>query len=583
MRLLLDQAARMLAETRQLDALAAEVDWLARLNWTFTSAGDVCVEFDITLDSRLYEAVLIYPNLFPQAPAFVRPRKDGETWSVHQYPSSGTLCLEWGPDTWHPAVTGADLVRSTHKLLSFNEQAAPLGIAAPSRHELTVGQRLRGEALRFVVTREFAQAIAAAGPASMTAITVSTSIRFKELVAFATEWGADEKRPLGSFPPELTDSLGGTAVLRSGWLVRCKSYEGLSAPMKSQAEVREFLQAQNLWPWSGDELVSGFLLLADDKNRLRAMCLAKGDGQTAFEYRALDLGTEDSPRQPLQYQDLAGKRVAIIGLGSVGSKIAVSLARAGVCSFVLVDDDILAPSNLSRNQLDWLSVGYDKVDGVSGAIRLVKPEAEVQTRTFRFAGQESSSSNSTVLEQVAACDLVIDATASANVFSSLAAICSRRGVTLIWGEMFAGGIGGLMARSIPGVDADPLNVRAAINAYLETLPEAPYKRAQGYDVENGDAVLIAGDPEVSHLAASMTQFAIDALLPSARRKFPVAAYLLGYQQAWVFEAPFDTRAIQCPPAAESSQVGADAAPNLSDLTELAKRFNNPDANGKHSS
>lgn len=107
----------------------------------------------------------------------------------------------------------------------------------------------------------------------------------------------------------------------------------------------------------------------------------------------------------------------------------------------------MAPDNLSRNQLDWQSVGYDKVDGVRGAIRLVRPDAEVQTRTFRFAGQESAAYNTTVLEQVAACDLVIDATASPKVFTAVAAICGRRGVALVWGEVFAGGIGALMARS----------------------------------------------------------------------------------------------------------------------------------------
>ena len=102
MRLLLEQTKRMLAETRELDGLAAEASWLTKLSWGFTANKEVSVDFDITLLDKVHEAVLVYPDLFPQAPAYVRPRKADEAWSTHQYPGTGTLCLEWGPS---PAQT----------------------------------------------------------------------------------------------------------------------------------------------------------------------------------------------------------------------------------------------------------------------------------------------------------------------------------------------------------------------------------------------------------------------------------------------------------------------------------------------
>jgi hypothetical protein len=536
----------MLAESRGLDALAATSDWLAMVKWVWPADGDVRVDFDITVHDKVHEAVLIYPELFPQAPAYVRPRNADETWSAHQYTSNGTLCLEWGPDNWHPGITGADLVVSTYKLLAFEKYGPVLGIEAPSRHELTLGQRTRAKTRRFIVTPELRAAAAAAE--SMTPLTVATSTRFDELVAIAVKVGGEEGPSLTGLPPEWTDASVGSVYLRQGWVVRCDEWDSLAAQAKEQSAVRDFLKAKGQWPWSDDEVRGAFLLLLDSEGRMRPIALAKRDGRAAaYEYHVVDFGGDGASRQPERNQGLAGKRVAIVGLGSVGSKVAVTLARAGVTRFFLVDDDILEPANLSRNQLDWQSVGYDKVDGVRGAIRLVRPEAEVQVRTFRFAGQESSSSNTTVLEQVAACDLVIDATASSKVFSSVAAICSRRAVALVWGEIFAGGIGGLMARSIPGVDADPLDVRAAIHTYLAGLPEAPFKHAEGYDAEEAGHVYIAGDAEVSQLAASMAQFATDALVAGERR-FPVAAYLFGYQKAWIFEAPFDTHPIACPQA-----------------------------------
>lgn len=574
MRLLLEQTARMVAETRGLDALAAESDWLTRLDWRFTSDAEVCVEFNIVVQSKVYEAILIYPNLFPQAPAYVRPRKADEVWSAHQYPGTGTLCLEWGPDTWHPDVTGADLIRSTYSLLTFEKIGPTYGISAPSRHETTLGQQLRATIRRFVVLPQLTAAVVQAGSAPKTPLTVATSSRFLELVSVATRLGGDEGPTLEGLPPELANPFIGGTFTRTGWMVRCDEWASLSSPAKSQSEIRAFLQGKECWPWADDEDRCGFLLLVDDNRNLRPIALGTGEGEgdTAYEYSVIDCSIDKVDRQPEQYRGLADKRVAIIGLGSVGSKIAVSLARSGVTRFLLIDDDILQPNNLSRNQLDWLSVGYDKVDGVRGAIRMVRADAEIQTRTFRFAGQESSASNTTMLEQIAACDLVIDATANSKVFSSAAAICTRRNISLIWGEVFAGGIGALMARSIPGIDAEPLIVRAAINEYLATLPEAPHKHAEGYDVEADNQVLIAGDAEVSHLAASLTQFAIDAIIPNETRRFPVAAYLLGYQRAWIFESPFDTRAIQCPSAPCEPQEAENTAAHTADLQELLAAF-----------
>lgn len=572
MRLLLEQTKRMLAETRELDGLAAESSWLTKLSWGFTSAKEVCVEFDITVLGKVHEAVLVYPDLFPHAPAYVRPRKSDEAWSSHQYPGTGTLCLEWGPDNWRPDVTGADLVRSTHKLLAFEKLGTAIGLDAPSRHELTLGQRLRTETRRFVVTPELATAVIAAAGARHTPLTVATSCRFTELVSIGIMLGPADGPNLPGLPPEVTDSTVGGVIVRTGWMVRCDDWLGLESPAKSQADIRDFLKAKGRWPWPDDDDRSGFLLLVDDQWHLRPIAIVKGTGDTAYEYRMVDFSGASAPRQPERNQELVGKRVAVIGLGSVGSKVAVSLARSGVTRFLLIDDDILAPANLSRNQLDWQSVGYDKVDGTRGAIRLVRPDAEVQTRTFRFAGQESSAYNTTVLEQVAACDLVIDATASPKVFSSVAAICARRGVALVWGEVFAGGIGALMARSIPGRDADPLSVRAAINAYLATLPEAPFKHAEGYDAEEAGVVYVAGDAEVSQLAASLAQYAIDALTAAEPLQFPVAAYLFGYQKAWVFEAPFDTRAIECPAASPGPATPEDAEADATALGELISVF-----------
>ncbi|WP_175720173.1 ThiF family adenylyltransferase [Burkholderia anthina] len=573
MRLLLEEPIRMLAETRGLDELAGTAEWLTKLEWGVTDTKDVCVDFDITINDKVHEAVLVYPALFPQAPAFVRPRKPDESWSSHQYPSTGTLCLEWGPDNWHPGLTGADLVVSTFKLLTYEKFGPFIGVTAPSRHELTLGQRIRFEYRRFLITQQLQIALEASPRTGPITLAVGTLHRRPELIAVATQLG-DEALPtqLG-VPKEISDSTLGSSWVRKGFVVWCDEWASLPKVVNDQGILREFLKTKGCWPWPNDEMQSGFILLADEQLRLRPIAVAANtEGSTVFDYFPVDCTDKGEVRQPERNANLAQKKVAIVGLGSVGSKVAISLARSGVTRFLLIDDDILKPANLARNQLDWSSMGYDKVDAVQSAIHLIHPTAEVVCRTFRFAGQESSSYNTTVLEQIAACDLVIDATASPKVFSSIAAICTRRKVPVVWGEVFAGGIGSLMARSLPGFDADPLEIRRSIHAYLASMPEAPFQHAQAYDAEVDDEVFVAGDADVSALSASLTQFAIDALVGANAFRFPNSAYLFGYQKAWIFEAPFDTHPIACPRATEEFQAPLDSQESMSALKELINLF-----------
>lgn len=584
MLLLLEQPVRMREEARGLDELAGNSTWLTRLEWGFTESNDIRVNFDITMDEKVHEAVLVYPALYPHTPAYVRPRKADEDWSIHQYIGTGTLCLEWGPDNWHTGVTGVDLVVSTHKLLAYEKFGPTFGVATPTRHVLRLGQTVRSENQRFLVTQELQTALKAASKTAPLPLSVGTLYTLPSFVAVATQLGNDTTPTFLGIPNTIADPSVISSWIRKGWVVWCEDLATLPKPIKDQVILREFLKFQGRWPWPDDELKTGFVLLVDPNLKLRPIAIAAdANGTTAWDYFPVDCTDKGEVRQPERNATLAKKKVAIVGLGSVGSKVAISLARSGLTHFLLIDDDILKPSNLSRHQLDWLSVGSDKIVAVKGAIQLVQPQADVSSRNFRLSGQESASFNTTVLEQIAVCDLVIDTTANPKVFSSISAICARRKVPLVWGEVFAGGIGALMARSRPGFDAPPLDIRNAIYSYLSRMPDAPFQHALAYDEEAEEQVFIAGDAEVSSLAASLTQFTIDALVGAEEPRFPHSAYLMGYQKAWIFEAPFDTYPVPCPRAVESPEVPDDSKEFLSALTDLMTVFKQNNADDNHPS
>ena len=80
----------------------------------------------------------------------------------------------------------------------------------------------------------------------------------------------------------------------------------------------------------------------------------------------------------LESKVMLKKKVLIAGAGSVGSFIALELARAGVGYFVLCDSDILEIHNICRHQLGWKDVGRYQVDAGKDAILNINPNAIVE-------------------------------------------------------------------------------------------------------------------------------------------------------------------------------------------------------------
>ena len=129
-----------------------------------------------------------------------------------------------------------------------------------------------------------------------------------------------------------------------------------------------------------------------------------------------------------------------MGCGSLGSKVASTLARSGVRRFVLVDDDIFLPENIVRNDLDWSDVGQHKVDAVANRIDLIQPSAEVVAYKRSLGGQEATSDVEAVISAAASKDMLIDATAESSAFNYLCAVQEFSRKPILWAEVFGGGL-----------------------------------------------------------------------------------------------------------------------------------------------
>ena len=76
-------------------------------------------------------------------------------------------------------------------------------------------------------------------------------------------------------------------------------------------------------------------------------------------------------------------RVAVCGLGGLGSNVAIALARAGVGLLHLVDFDRVEPSNLNRQQYAAAQVGLTKAEALKANIAAVNPYCEVVAEAVR--------------------------------------------------------------------------------------------------------------------------------------------------------------------------------------------------------
>lgn len=93
--------------------------------------------------------------------------------------------------------------------------------------------------------------------------------------------------------------------------------------------------------------------------------------QTPFIRTEILLGSEAMER-------LAGAHVAVFGIGGVGGHAAEALARSGIGTLTLVDNDTVSESNLNRQLIATRStIGQYKVDAMKERILDINPEAEV--------------------------------------------------------------------------------------------------------------------------------------------------------------------------------------------------------------
>jgi len=86
-------------------------------------------------------------------------------------------------------------------------------------------------------------------------------------------------------------------------------------------------------------------------------------------------------------EKLKDGKVAVAGLGGLGSNIAVMLARMGVGELLLVDFDRVSIDNLNRQHYDMSHIGMLKTDALTEQITRINPSVNVRTCDARVTDE----------------------------------------------------------------------------------------------------------------------------------------------------------------------------------------------------
>ena len=126
---------------------------------------------------------------------------------------------------------------------------------------------------------------------------------------------------------------------------------------------------------------------------------------------------------------ISAARVLVVGAGGLGSPLLISLAAAGIGTIGLVDDDVVAESNLARQTVHRSdSVGEAKTSSAARTLATVNPDVTVIQHPVRLTRENA-------LAVTTGYDLIVDGTDTFETHYLTADAAEHHSVPLVWGSV----------------------------------------------------------------------------------------------------------------------------------------------------
>ncbi len=230
--------------------------------------------------------------------------------------------------------------------------------------------------------------------------------------------------------------------------------------------------------------------------------------------------------------ELENKTVAIIGMGSGGSLLALYLAKSGIQNFIFIDDDVLETHNIIRHICDLSQLGRFKTNAVKDYILARIPDITIQTVERKFS-LHTRGDFEFFFDLLGKVDLIAAVSGEHDVNYSINDFVhsNQLPIPIIYAGTFEGVKGGLMFKVDPRkgdycyhcVYAKPEGSSSALPTIMELERRISYDRTMQEQLAQPGLAL-----DVDNLTLILGKFCLDILLadvPHGLYHFPFNFYM----------------------------------------------------------
>ncbi len=205
-----------------------------------------------------------------------------------------------------------------------------------------------------------------------------------------------------------------------------------------------------------------------------------------------------------QLQRLRQAKVAVFGLGGVGSFAAEALARSGVGSLLLIDHDQVALSNINR-QLPALSatVGQPKAAVMAERVLQINPACSVEAKQIFFGANNWQEVLTPELQYV------VDAIDTISSKLLLIEKCLQMGIPIV-SSMGAGN----------KLDPTQLTVADISRTSIDPLARILRKELRKRGIHQGVKVVYSPEPPLTPIPDLVQRLRITGDVPAEKRQVP---------------------------------------------------------------
>lgn len=231
---------------------------------------------------------------------------------------------------------------------------------------------------------------------------------------------------------------------------------------------------------------------------------------------------------------IADKKVAVFGLGALGSDLAWQLARAGVGGLALDDHDVVQAGNLPRWLVGWPAIGHPKAVVLTQFLLHHYPYVDTKGYMHRVGVPSSPLADIEKFmgEMLDGTHLIVDCSATFTVSHYLSTLAWNRGIPYVWATGTPGSWGGIVGRAARGM------TDGCWKCFRHHLKDGRY-REPAFDAAPNVQPIGCFSPtftgtgfDMDHVSLMATRFVVATLCRGSETGYPDFGWDIGMTDMW---------------------------------------------------